>query len=103
MAKQSAEIFEDGDFCLTHAERAMVDAVTANFSKVIVVMNACRQREIRVGEPEAKRIVDLLVRAGNRLKITVSYIDILCVDKAFADGREPEGYTVMEGQRYGVL
>ena len=39
MAKQSAEIFEDGDFCLTHAERAMVDAVTANFSKVIVVMN----------------------------------------------------------------
>lgn len=39
MAKQSAEIFEDGDFCLTHAERAMVDTVTANFPKVIVVMN----------------------------------------------------------------
>ena len=39
MARQSAEIFEDGDFNLTRAERAMVDAVTANFSKVIVVMN----------------------------------------------------------------
>lgn len=39
MAKRSAEIFEDGDFCLTHAERAMVDAVKSHFGKVIVVMN----------------------------------------------------------------
>lgn len=39
MAKQSAEIFEDGDFCLTRAERAMVDAVTKNFEKVIVILN----------------------------------------------------------------
>ena len=39
MARRSAEIFEDGDFCLTHAEKAMVDAVTQNFEKVIVVMN----------------------------------------------------------------
>ena len=39
MAKRSAEIFEDGDFCLTHAEWAMVDAVKTNFEKVIVVMN----------------------------------------------------------------
>lgn len=39
MARRSAEIFEDGDFCLTYAERAMVDAVTASFAKVIVVMN----------------------------------------------------------------
>lgn len=39
MAKRSAEIFEDGDFCLTHAERAMVNAVKSHFGKVIVVMN----------------------------------------------------------------
>ncbi|MCM1181894.1 MAG: glycoside hydrolase family 3 C-terminal domain-containing protein [Roseburia sp.] len=39
MAKRSAEIFEEGDFCLTHAERAMVEAVAADFPKVIVVMN----------------------------------------------------------------
>lgn len=39
MAKRSAEIFEDGDFYLTHAEKAMVDMVTKNFDKVIVVMN----------------------------------------------------------------
>lgn len=39
MAKRSAEIFEDGDFCLTRAERAMVDAVKSHFEKVIVVMN----------------------------------------------------------------
>lgn len=39
MAKRSAEIFEDGDFCLTRAERAMVDAVTQNFEKVIVILN----------------------------------------------------------------
>lgn len=39
MARQSAEIFEDGDFNLTRAEQAMVDAVKSNFEKVIVVMN----------------------------------------------------------------
>ncbi len=33
------ELFEDGDFYLTHAEKAMVEAVKNNFSKVIVVMN----------------------------------------------------------------
>ena len=35
----SSKLFEDGDFCLTHAERAMVDVVTENFAKVIVVLN----------------------------------------------------------------
>lgn len=39
MAKQSAEIFENGDFNLTRAEQAMVDIVKSNFEKVIVVMN----------------------------------------------------------------
>ena len=39
MAKQSAEIFENGDFNLTRAEQAMVDTVKSNFEKVIVVMN----------------------------------------------------------------
>ncbi len=33
------ELFEDGDFYLTHAERAMVEAVKNCFDKVIVVMN----------------------------------------------------------------
>lgn len=39
--KQDAEVevFEDGDFYLTHAEKAMVDAVKSSFPKVIVVMN----------------------------------------------------------------
>lgn len=39
MAKRSAEIFEDGDFNLTHAEQAMVNAVKTCFEKVVVVMN----------------------------------------------------------------
>ncbi len=39
MARRSAEIFENGDFYLTNAEMAMVDAVKMNFDKVIVVMN----------------------------------------------------------------
>ena len=39
MAKQSAEIFENGDFYLTNAEKAMVERVKNNFDKVIVVMN----------------------------------------------------------------
>lgn len=33
------ELFEDGDFYLTHAERAMVEAVKKAFDKVVVVMN----------------------------------------------------------------
>lgn len=39
MARRSAEIFEDGDFYLTHAEQEMVNAVKQNFARVIVVMN----------------------------------------------------------------
>ncbi len=37
--EQSDALFEDGDFYLSHAEKRMVDAVTAAFDKVIVVMN----------------------------------------------------------------
>ena len=33
------ELFEDGDFYLTHAENAMVEAVKKNFTKIVVVMN----------------------------------------------------------------
>lgn len=40
MARRSAEIFEDGDFYLTHAEQEMVNTVKQNFARVIVVMNA---------------------------------------------------------------
>lgn len=39
MARRSAEIFENGDFYLTHAEQNMVELVKKNFAKVIVVMN----------------------------------------------------------------
>lgn len=39
MARRSAEIFEDGDFYLTNAEKTMVEAVKENFDNVIVVMN----------------------------------------------------------------
>lgn len=35
----SQRIFEDGDFYLTHAEKALLDTVKDNFAKVIVVMN----------------------------------------------------------------
>ncbi len=35
----SSKLFENGDFCLTHAEQKMVDLVTAHFAKVIVVLN----------------------------------------------------------------
>lgn len=33
------ELFEEGDFYLTHAEKAMVEAVKARFSKIVVVLN----------------------------------------------------------------
>ncbi|MCM1193703.1 MAG: glycoside hydrolase family 3 C-terminal domain-containing protein [Butyrivibrio sp.] len=37
--KTQPELFEEGDFYLTHAEKAMVEAVKNSFEKVIVVMN----------------------------------------------------------------
>ena len=40
MARQSAEIFENGDFYLTNAEKQMVADVTERFPKVAVVLNA---------------------------------------------------------------
>lgn len=35
----AAKLFEDGDFCLSRAERAMVETVTAHFARVVVVLN----------------------------------------------------------------
>ncbi len=39
MFELSSKLFENGDFCLTNAERSMIDLVTENFAKVIVVLN----------------------------------------------------------------
>ena len=39
LLKKSREIFEDGDFYLSHAEKAMIEKVKRYFSKVIVVLN----------------------------------------------------------------
>ncbi len=39
LVDKAAEIFEDGDFYLSRAEQAMVEAVTAAFPKVIVLLN----------------------------------------------------------------
>ena len=39
MFELSSKLFENGDFCLTNAEKAMIDLVTENFAKVIVVLN----------------------------------------------------------------
>ena len=37
--EQKEELFEDGDFYLSHAEKAMVDMVKKYFDKIVVVMN----------------------------------------------------------------
>ncbi len=39
LTKKSAELFERGDFYLTHAETSMVNTIKEVFSKVIIVMN----------------------------------------------------------------
>ena len=39
MTEKSAEIFKDGDFCLSVKEKEMVDAVKANFKNIIVILN----------------------------------------------------------------
>jgi beta-glucosidase len=39
LTRKSAELFENGDFYLTHAESDMVSKVKEHFAKVIVVMN----------------------------------------------------------------
>ena len=39
MTEKSAEIFKDGDFCLSVKEKEMVDAVKTNLKNVIVILN----------------------------------------------------------------
>ena len=39
LAQLSAKIFENGDFCLTEAEKKMVEKVKAAFPRVAVVLN----------------------------------------------------------------
>ena len=39
MVQKSEKVFEDGDFYLTAAEKAMVEKVKGAFSKIVVVMN----------------------------------------------------------------
>ena len=39
MFNLSQALFENGDFCLTHAEKQLVETVTENFDKVIVILN----------------------------------------------------------------
>lgn len=39
LVKRSKELFEEGDFYLSHAEQTMIDQVKKNFSKIVVVMN----------------------------------------------------------------
>ena len=54
--RMSKELFEQGDFYLSNAERAMIDRVSARFARVIVVLNvggmvetACLKEDARVG------------------------------------------------------
>ena len=39
MTEKSAELFKDGDFCLSIKEKEMVDTVKASFKNVIVILN----------------------------------------------------------------
>ena len=39
MFSLSERLFENGDFCLTDAERRLAETVAENFAKVIVVLN----------------------------------------------------------------
>ena len=54
--RMSKELFEQGDFYLSNAERAMIDKVASRFARVIVVLNvggmvetACLKEDARVG------------------------------------------------------
>lgn len=39
MTEKSAELFKDGDFCLSVKEKEMIDTVKASFKNVIVILN----------------------------------------------------------------
>ena len=39
LLKKSMKLFEDGDFYLSHAEKAMVEQVKKYFDKIVVVLN----------------------------------------------------------------
>ena len=79
MARRSAEIFEDGDFYLTHAEQEMVNTVKQNFARVIVVMNVGGMVDTSWFHDDAQ-IQSVLMAWQGGMEGGLATADILCGD-----------------------
>ncbi len=105
----SARIFEKSDFCLTRAERKMVDTVIANFSNVFVVLNVGGMIDTSWFRHE-DRIQSVLLAWQGGTKGGLAAADLLCGDAnpsgklpdTFADSLEayPSTDTFHESENY---
>ncbi|MCI7812610.1 MAG: glycoside hydrolase family 3 C-terminal domain-containing protein [Lachnospiraceae bacterium] len=78
-ARLSAKIFEDGDFCLTNAEKNMVEMVKQNFSHVAVVLNVGGMVDTSWFKEEEKISSVLLAWQGG-MEGGLAAADLLCGD-----------------------
>ena len=75
----SAKIFENGDFCLTDAEKKMVEAVAASFDRVIAVLNVGGMVDTEWFHDDARIRGALLAWQGG-MEGGLAMADVLCGD-----------------------
>lgn len=79
LAQLSAKIFENGDFCLTEAEKKMVEKVKAAFPHVAVVLNVGGMLDTSWFKEDGKISAVLLAWQGG-MEGGLAAADILCGD-----------------------
>ena len=79
LAQLSAKIFENGDFCLTEAEKKMVEKVKAAFPRVAVVLNVGGMLDTSWFK-EDEKISSVLLAWQGGIEGGLAAADILCGD-----------------------
>lgn len=75
----SAKIFENGDFCLTNSEAALIETVKENFANVIVVMNVGGMVDTTWFK-DCDRISSVLMAWQGGMEGGLAMADVLCGD-----------------------
>lgn len=87
----SAKIFEEGDFCLTNAETAVVELVKKAFAHVIVVLNVGGVIDTKWFK-ECDEIQSVLMAGQGGMEGGLAAADILCGD-VNPSGKLPDTYA----------
>ena len=87
----SAKIFEDGDFCLTNAETAMVELVKKTFPHVIAVLNVGGIVDTKWFK-DCDEIQSVLMAGQGGMEGGLAAADILCGD-VNPSGKLPDTYA----------